>query len=84
MYTLEVLQVGGHPTLGLTRWNSQARSYEDTERSPEITELSGQCSELARAIDGGAFDDVLLEAFGDHAEVTVRRDGITVGSYSHD
>jgi hypothetical protein len=43
-----------------------------------------RCRELSRAIDSGAFDDVLLEAFGDHAEITVTRDGITVEFYSHD
>jgi len=36
------------------------------------------------AIDSGAFDDVLLDAFGDHAEITVKRDGITVEFYEHD
>ncbi|MEV0455923.1 hypothetical protein [Catellatospora methionotrophica] len=39
---------------------------------------------LADAIDGGGFDDVLLEAFGDHATVTVRRSGITVEFYNHE
>lgn len=39
---------------------------------------------LADAIDGGEFDDVLLEAFGDHATVTVRRTGILVEYYEHD
>lgn len=43
-----------------------------------------RCMELYRAIDSGAFDDVLLEAFGDHAEVIVKRDGIEVEFYSHD
>jgi hypothetical protein len=84
MYTLEVLQSGGHPTLGLARWNGVTRAYDEVERSPEITGLSRQCTELAKAIDGGSFDDVLLDAFGDHAEITVRRDGITIASYSHD
>lgn len=39
---------------------------------------------LRSAIEGGAFDDVLLSLFGDHCEVTVRRDGIQVDEYSHD
>lgn len=43
-----------------------------------------RCAALSSAIDSGAFDDVLLEAFGDHAEITVKRDGITVEFYSHD
>lgn len=43
-----------------------------------------RCKALSDAIESGAFDDVLLEAFGDHAEITVKRGGITVDSYSHD
>ncbi|MFF3324918.1 hypothetical protein [Streptomyces sp. NPDC002889] len=39
---------------------------------------------LDRAIEGGEFHDVLLDAFGDHATVTVRRDGIQVEFYEHD
>ena len=43
-----------------------------------------RCKALSSAIDGGTFDDVLLEAFGDHAEITVKRDGIVVEFYEHD
>ncbi|MEU5976308.1 hypothetical protein [Streptomyces sp. NPDC047315] len=43
-----------------------------------------RCKELEGAIEGGQFEHVLLDAFGDHARVTVRRDGIQVESYSHD
>jgi hypothetical protein len=43
-----------------------------------------RCLALADAVDSGVFDDVLLEAFGDHAEITVKRDGITVDFYEHD
>lgn len=43
-----------------------------------------RCMALNDAIESGAFDDVLLEAFGDHAEITVKRDGITVEFYDHD
>lgn len=43
-----------------------------------------RCKALSDAIDSGAFDEVLLAAFGDHAEVTVKRDGIAVEFYEHD
>ncbi|MGK5533348.1 hypothetical protein [Streptomyces sp. URMC 129] len=43
-----------------------------------------RCRALGAAIEGGEFYDVLLQAFGDHASVTVRRDGIEVESYDHD
>lgn len=39
---------------------------------------------LSAAVDGGEFLDVLLSSFGDHAKVTVRRDGIQVDTYDHD
>lgn len=39
---------------------------------------------LSRAIENGHFDDVLLDLFGDHARIKVRRDGITVETYEHD
>lgn len=39
---------------------------------------------FARALDSGAFNDVMLEAFGDHCRVIVQRDTIKVDSYEHD
>ncbi len=39
---------------------------------------------LSRAVNGGEFDVALLELFGDHANITVTREGITVDEYSHD
>lgn len=38
---------------------------------------------LADAIESGAFNAALLELFGDHAEITVRKDEITIEEYSH-
>jgi hypothetical protein len=78
------LDVGVHVTLGPRLWNPGAGRYVDVERAPEKAALYGRCKELASAVEGGAFDDVLLEAFGDHADITVRRDGITVEFYEHD
>jgi hypothetical protein len=43
-----------------------------------------RCHALDGAIQGGAFEHVLLNAFGDHANITVRRDGIEVEFYEHD
>ncbi len=43
-----------------------------------------RCLALNGAIESGAFDDVLLGAFGDHAEITIRRSGIQVEYYGHD
>lgn len=43
-----------------------------------------RCLALEQALASGAFDDVLLEHFGDHATVIVSREKITVKEYSHD
>lgn len=54
------------------------------EIAPELEDTRERLRTLNTAIERGEFDDVLLDAFGDHAEITVRRDGITVESYSHE
>lgn len=43
-----------------------------------------RCKALDSAISSGAFDNALMDLFGDHANITVRRDGITVDYYDHD
>lgn len=43
-----------------------------------------RCQELNKAIQSGAFDNVLLDAFGDHAHILIRSDGIEVEFYEHD
>jgi hypothetical protein len=40
--------------------------------------------ELNKAIEGGQFENVLLDLFGDHCQVKVTRAGITIDEYSHD
>lgn len=66
----------GHPSLGKrtrdgTYTGSNEASYD-------------RAKALSDALEAGEFEDVLLEAFGDHAAVRVTRDGITVDEYSHD
>lgn len=41
-------------------------------------------AELSKAIGGGAFENVLLDAFGDHAVIAVTKDKIDVEYYEHD
>jgi hypothetical protein len=43
-----------------------------------------RCMALNRAIQGGEFDHVLLELFGDHASIKVTKTGIEVEAYSHE
>lgn len=84
------LEMWGHRTLGkvTTTWVDDPTT---NRRVPESETYEGpdrarydRCKALEKAVEGGAFEVVLLEAFGDHAEVTVRRDGIEVEFYSHD
>lgn len=83
------LEVGGyaglHRTLGGHR-RADDGTYPRAELPYEGAdeERYVRVRALADAIEGGEFDDVLLEAFGDHATVTVRRTGITVEFYDHD
>jgi len=84
------LSYSAHPTLGKQDyewdnprdWENRRKVYGPYEGNRQASFTV--CSALADAINSGAFEDVLLEAFGDHATVTVRAAGITVDSYSHD
>jgi hypothetical protein len=80
---------GTHPTLGRRdyEWNNthdgqRLKVWKDYEGQHEQTWMN--CYALAEAIGTEAFDDVLLEAFGDHAEIEITRDGIKVDTYEHD
>ncbi|MBC2903190.1 hypothetical protein [Streptomyces cupreus] len=84
------LEMWGHRTLGkvTTEWADDPETkrrvvVSETYEGPDGARYR-RCKALGDAIDCGAFELVLLEAFGDHAEVTVRRDGIEVEFYSHD
>ena len=63
--------------LGHTKWHAHPYEGPDEARYHRVKALE-------KAIEGGEFENVLLDAFGDHAEVTVRRDGIEIEFYSHD
>ena len=77
-----------HPTLGRIVIEYQGvypdrRDVEvDVESDHEATLRA--CLALKNAFGSGAFEDVLQTAFGDHAEIVVRRDGIDVETYEHD
>ena len=74
----------GHPSLGQvkTQWSGTevvSADYTGPDRA-----RYDRVKALSDAIEGGEFEDVLLEAFGDHAEVRVTAAGITVDTYEHD
>lgn len=57
------------------RW--EVRKADNSQQYERLKRLSD-------AIDSAQFDDVLLDAFGDHCEITITRTGITVEEYIHD
>lgn len=84
------LEMWGHRSLGevTTEWaenpdTGRREKSGETYEGPDRARYD-RCKALEKAVEGGAFEHVLLEAFGDHAEVTVRRTGIEVEFYSHD
>ncbi|MET9959287.1 hypothetical protein ABZ128_09395 [Streptomyces sp. NPDC006326] len=80
LYELEA--DSSHPSLGRRPYQWETREYLPYEGPDEARYERVQA--LCGAIEGGAFENVLMEAFGDHAQVTVRREGIEVEHYSHD
>lgn len=84
------LEMWSHRSLGkvTTQWaenvvNGRREKTGETYEGPDRARYD-RCKALERAVEGGHFENVLLEAFGDHARVTVRRDGIEIEFYEHD
>ncbi|SCG63171.1 hypothetical protein [Micromonospora halophytica] len=69
-----------HPTLG---WRGRKAGRQHPYTGPDELRYE-RARALADALTSGGFNDVLLDAFGDHALVGVRRDGITVTFYEHE
>ncbi|MFI7641887.1 hypothetical protein [Nonomuraea sp. NPDC049400] len=80
------LEVGENPSLGQRRriWNSETRTYRELPYEGPDEARYDRCLALSNAIGGGHFDDVLLEAFGDHAAVEITPYAIRVTGYEHD
>lgn len=78
----------GHPTLGERKFHYAEGPWpreriEDGYTGPDEARYD-RCHALSTAINSGAFDNVLLENFGDHAEITVTKTEILVDECSHD
>lgn len=84
-YDLEV-GYGNNPSLGSRglKWDGEKRKYVSQPYVGPDEERWERCEALDRAIQSGKFENALLEAFGDHASVTVSKSGIEVEFYSHD
>ncbi|MEU7863453.1 hypothetical protein [Nonomuraea sp. NPDC049141] len=64
-----------------TSWGSMYEPYGDP--LPEHKDYEAFCA-LSSAMNRGYFEQFLYDKFGDHAEVTVYKDRITVECYDHD
>lgn len=88
-YDFELTSYGsGHPTLGKQEFD-YVGDYPNVTAVPKPYQGNHEASHarakaLAEALEGGAFDEVLLDAFGDHAKVRVTRERIEVEFYDHD
>jgi hypothetical protein len=76
----DTLSMWSHPTLSDSRWEGNKRVTHEVQ----FPATAAAATALDSAIDGGVADAVLLDLFGDHADVKVTRDGITVEYYEHD
>lgn len=83
-WDLEV--TSSHPTLGKRshRYSREIGEYVTGPYEGPDEARYDRCLELAKAVEGGAFENVLLDLFGDHAEVTVTREEAKVEFYDHD
>ena len=81
---LEDLQISIHPILSGHRYVEATGSFVPAERDADAVARYARCKALADAMATGEFDDVLLDAFGDHAHVRVSSSGIVVDVYEHD
>ena len=63
----------------LEDWSSTSRKYAKNE-SPKYMDAADEAYKLVSSIP----EDVMKKIFGDHIEVTIRRNGIEVEDYEHD
>lgn len=85
-----VEQVAEYRTTGInSAWSewTKTRVVEKNAEYPEDISVSLQMDKdfdaLVKAFDQIP-DDIMLELFGDHTEITVTREGLDVEEYSHD
>lgn len=74
------LTMWSHPSLSGSRWEGNTKVTYDVQ----MPQAAAAAMALEQAIERGSADNVLLDLFGDHARITVKRDGITVDYYEHD
>jgi len=78
-----------HPTLGELTYPDGYWTADGSTRKPGVYVGDDEhhyrvARDMTLAIEGGHFENVLLDLFGDHCQVKVSRTGITIHEYSHD
>jgi hypothetical protein len=67
-------------------WNREKRQYEGRTEVPNFNydkELVSACDEIREFLSN--FDnDFFMSQFGDHAEITITAEGVSVDEYEHD
>ena len=67
-------------------WNREKRQYEgrtevpNLDFDPELSKVNDEIKEFLRNFD----NDFFMSQFGDHAEVTITAEGVSVDEYEHD
>lgn len=80
------MDYGMHPSIGGLPFevNPETGRYEHGSYQGPDEARYHRCRALNAAVQSGEFNNVLLEAFGDHANIKVTRTGIQVETYEHD
>jgi len=67
-------------------WNREKREYEgrtevpNLDYDPELSKAADEIREFLRNFD----EDFFMAQFGDHAEITITAEGVSVDEYEHD
>lgn len=67
-------------------WNREKREYEgrtevpNLDYDPDLSKANDEIKEFLRNFD----NDFFMSQFGDHAEITVTEEGVSVDEYEHD
>jgi hypothetical protein len=70
--------------VGYSKYDRNGKDRTETIIPGSDSSLSESWRQLSSALNSGVFENALLDLFGDHAEVTVHKDKIVVGEYSHE
>lgn len=76
----------GHGVIGQHDYKEVDGKYQRVyaNNDPLVVVVRNNADALSTAVEGGSFDHVLLEKFGNHARITATKEGFEVETYDHD